>query len=150
MAIDLEKFDKLLELLRLGHTRKDAARLSGIHWETVKGWVKGAKEGNGYDEKMVQHLECSEANIVDDALRAVTKAAKDGQWKAAAFLLESKRPDDFGRREKPAAAPTALNISPALTSEQSKEKLFNMAMKLCLEDPKYKAKLIEQVRLLNA
>lgn len=145
MALENDKFDKFLDLLKLGHTRRDACRLSGIAWTTVKGWVRGDDE---YSARMRAHMEASESGIVHTALTQINKAAEGGQWKAAQWLLETKRPKDYGPKGNtatPVLPGRVIDVTPSLPDGVAKEKLFLLAMRLCDEDPVYRRRLLEWI-----
>ena len=97
--------EPLIEALRSGAYRIDACRAAGIHYNTLLAWEKrGESEGSGeYSGEYIEFLDAlrkAEAEAVIRNVEVVTKAAQDGDWRAAAWFLEHKYPDKWARVEK--------------------------------------------------
>tara|TARA_R110002020_G_scaffold135675_2_gene302969 strand:- start:5 stop:553 length:549 start_codon:yes stop_codon:yes gene_type:complete len=93
-----------------------AAQAAGIGESTLYKWISD-------DQGLREDLQRAESEALDHSLQVVRDAATAGDWKAAAWFLERKSPEDWGRnrRTKP-AAPTKeeqdeINDPPALTME---------------------------------
>lgn len=107
--------DRLVEALEAGNYRETAARLAGIGVSTLYSWLERG-EADREHERATEHLELveaiekAEADAEQRAISVIERAAvgyKDpdgkyhpGQWQAAAWRLERKFPDRWGRREK--------------------------------------------------
>lgn len=148
--ISKEKQDMVVDALRLGCYMKTAADYAGVEFTTVTRWIElGAKEDEGayrkFYEATKKAIGDSQRNALDSIKRAsdgvevtktktVTKQLKDGtkitektvekskliQWQAAAWILERRHPDDWGRRmradlnadDEPMARPTVVGFKP--------------------------------------
>ena len=82
---------KVCEAILLGCTYSIAASYAGIHESTLFAWLARGKEENGkiYKDfyRAVKHAESM--NAVRN-LASIAQAAKDGNWTAAAWLLERR------------------------------------------------------------
>lgn len=92
----------ILDLLKKGNFLSTACRASGITMRCLQYWRKGLRDGDKYCEqyrdfleKVEQAIACSEA----DYLSEVEKAAKSGQWQAAAWILERRFTGNWGRKD---------------------------------------------------
>ena len=90
--------DKIVNALRGGNYQETAAQFAGIDEATFYRWMeRGASEDEGiYCEfrKAVERAK-SQAEVRDIAL--IDKAAQNGSWQAAAWKLERKFPQKWGR-----------------------------------------------------
>lgn len=84
---------RILDALRIGATRKDASLAAGISQETFCQWM------NSFPE-FAEAVEKAESEDKLRMLAAITKASQEGSWQAAAWRLERKDPDNYGRRER--------------------------------------------------
>ncbi len=88
--------EKLIEALRSGAYRIDASRAAGIHYNTLMAWEKkGEDEQSGENVEFLDALRKAEAEAVITNVEVITRAAQDGDWKAAAWFLEHKYPDKW-------------------------------------------------------
>lgn len=87
-----EREARLLEALRAGNTRKDASLYAGIDLHTFARWMNNATFATA--------IEKAEADAVVRNVAQIAKAAQDGTWTAAAWWLERRRPEDYGRRDR--------------------------------------------------
>jgi len=95
------RMEKLIEALRSGNYRIDACRAAGIHYNTLLAWEKkGESESSGEYVEFLDALWRAEAEAVIKNVDVITKAAQDGDWRAAAWFLEHKYPDKWARVEK--------------------------------------------------
>lgn len=85
-----DRVDRLLASLRLGATHRIAAQCAGIGVSTMRDWLR--------DKPMfadaVREAEAYGAVLM---LERITTAANEGTWQAAAWLLERRYPDMYGR-----------------------------------------------------
>jgi hypothetical protein len=84
--------DALCRLLSAGATRRAACAQVGIHHDSFYAWL----ERDPTFSDAIQKAE-SDAELRFTAI--VAQAAADS-WQAAAWWLERRRPDDYGRRER--------------------------------------------------
>ena len=81
----------ILEALRTGATRAAACAVAGVTPRTLQRW-----QG---DETRQNTLAQAEAEAEVYMVGVIRKAAEAGSWKAAAYWLERRRPDEWGKRE---------------------------------------------------
>lgn len=93
---------KLLAALREGHTLTDAATFAGTSYHTVNTWLnQGAQAEEGTLAKdFYDQVELARAEAVGDCLKSIKKAAKKGAWQAAAWFLEKRVPEVYGKRSE--------------------------------------------------
>jgi hypothetical protein len=101
-----ERFEKLVNAAKEASFRKDQASHAGVSWSTYKNWLMvGRKVRDGKIER-----ECTEHEMTClDLLSAVEaaeykagtelvsliKTAAEGDWRAAAWYLERRFPEQF-------------------------------------------------------
>lgn len=103
--------DRIATLVRAGNFLGTAVRASGISMDTFKRWMDRVSEENLLqvtDKKEMKELEpfmflaeevvqaAAEAEI--NRVDLIDKAAKLGQWAAAAWWLERRLPERWGKR----------------------------------------------------
>lgn len=102
---------RIVEALKLGATRRLAADYAGIGESTLRLWL--SRTGPVYSSLLAAVKE-AEAKGSVGALAKIQKAATDGQWQAAAWLLERRHPEEFGRRQILQVAPVREPIAPVV------------------------------------
>lgn len=96
-----EVHERIVQHLRIGAFKTQAAAAAGISADTLDNWVL---RGNAGEEPYVQFALDVEQVIAEEVIRnlgAIAKAATtktDGDWRAAAWLLERKLPNLYGPR----------------------------------------------------
>lgn len=87
---------KICDALAIGATYKSAAQYAGISECTFHNWMKkGRKARYGRFHDFVQDVEEAKGRAKIGALASIAKAAKDGDWKAAKWLLERREPEGY-------------------------------------------------------
>lgn len=86
-----EREQAILNALRLGNTRRNAAAYAEVSHETFYRWLG--------DVTFRDAVEKAEADAEARFLGQIAKAAADGTWTAAAWWLERRRHEDYRRRE---------------------------------------------------
>jgi transposase len=81
---------RLVEGIRLGLTNKLAAQYAGIGESTFYLWMQQAREGDPSKLELLESLKKAEAQSAALALATIKRAAQDGTWTAAAWLLERR------------------------------------------------------------
>jgi hypothetical protein len=89
---------RLIEGIRLGMTNKLAAQYAGIAESTFYLWRDRARAGDAEYLELMESLKRAEAQSAAHALAVIKKAAQEGTWSAAAWLLERRHKY---RREAP-------------------------------------------------
>lgn len=84
---------RIYDALRLGATYKLAAQYACIDHATLYRWLEK-------DATFATKVKEAEGAATVGWLAKIEKAASDGNWQAAAWKLERRYPDDFGRRER--------------------------------------------------
>lgn len=86
-----ERVEKILQAIRLGATYKIACAYAGINPDTFYEWLKRHPE-------FADAVKQAEGVGAIGWLEKIERAANDGEWTAAAWKLERRYPDDYGRR----------------------------------------------------
>lgn len=85
-----ETQQKILKAIRLGVTYQLASAFGGVSYETFNEWRKTKPQFS-------DALREAEGEAAVALLAKIQKAATDGDWRAAAFLLERRYPHAYGR-----------------------------------------------------
>jgi len=91
---------KIVQALRVGNYIETAAAWAGIGRQTLFDWLRrGRGESSGMYHDFVK--DCEEALAASEVrdLGLIAQAAPS-QWQAAAWRLERRYPDKWGRRER--------------------------------------------------
>jgi hypothetical protein len=108
--------DKIVFALRAGNYQETAARYAGIDGATFYRWMsRGAEEETGIYSEFCEAVEKAKAEAEVRDVTLIDKAAKDGSWQAAAWKLERKFPNKWGRVNRteisgPDGAPVKVDI----------------------------------------
>jgi len=105
-----ETVEQLLAALRLGAPQSLAADYIGVGESTLRRWIAMGRDeqdrvddGEPADPAVAPHLalvlavDRARAEAALRALAQIRKAAQDGRWQAAGWLLERQFPEEFGR-----------------------------------------------------
>ncbi|HXT34763.1 MAG TPA: hypothetical protein VN837_04220 [Chloroflexota bacterium] len=85
-----ERAKRVLDAIGTGAARCHAAAYGGIDHNTLLNWE------HRYPEFKAQVLE-AEARAVVGTLAQIRKSASEGDWRAGAWLLERRYPEEYGR-----------------------------------------------------
>jgi len=83
---------RVVQAIKLGATYEMAAKAGGVTSRTLRAWMADAKR-NGETSpfhKLWQDINEADGASGINALACIQKAAKEGKWQAAAWLLERK------------------------------------------------------------
>ena len=90
---------RIIQALQLGASFKDAAEYGDICYKTFYRWFKKGKENqkSEYNEfyKLVSK---ARSNFNLKLLLRIEQAASEGNWRAAAWLLERRCRDEYGKK----------------------------------------------------
>ena len=89
----------IVKCLKDGNTRNDSALYAGISHTTFYNWLERGRQGEEPFLAFLEAVEKAEAQAVVSKV-AIIKEAAEETWQAAAWWLERKRPDDWGRRQR--------------------------------------------------
>ncbi len=83
--------EQAADAIRKGSTAELAARSIGVSRSTWFRWLKRGEEGNELAfRRFHRAVKRAEATCAVEALQVIHEAAEDGNWKAAAWLLERR------------------------------------------------------------
>ena len=85
--------ERIVRALLQGATYQLAASYGGIHYDTFNEWRKRYPEFS-------DAVKSAEAGAAVGWLEQIEQAAASGTWQAAAWKLERRYPEDWGRRER--------------------------------------------------
>jgi len=89
----------IVTAIKVGTPFVHAAHAAGISYDTFRKWiVRGMDEESGPFKKFFNDVKKAEGEFVLNNLAIIQKAAMDGAWQAAAWKLERRYPQDFGRK----------------------------------------------------
>lgn len=88
-----ERLDIIYKAVSQGMTIKSACSLAGITQTTFYDWVTNKPEFTALIKK-------AESEMKERALKVINQAAQNGQWQAAAWLLERREPNEYGRQDR--------------------------------------------------
>lgn len=94
--LDRAALNRAVQLKKGGANNKDIAAALGIHERTFYKWINDPKSEN--QRQLGQELKRAEADYKNALLAIIAKSAKERDWKAAAWLLERKYPQEYSRR----------------------------------------------------
>lgn len=100
-SLNPETHHKIVMYIKAGGYIETAAVAAGVHKTTLYDWLKKAtKEKEGPYRAFADDVDkaLAESEMMD--VGRISKAAQDGVWQAAAWRLERKHPERWGRREK--------------------------------------------------
>lgn len=97
--INQDVINRILALVRVGNYVETAASAAGISKETLYAWLRlGATQQTGLAREFSDALVKAAGEAEAIALTRVASAAGE-HWQAAAWMLERKHPDRWGRRD---------------------------------------------------
>ena len=95
---DERLIERAVRLKKGGANNIDIARAVGVAESTFYRWY--STPGSDLEREFSESLKKAEADYKNALLGIIAKASQDRDWKAAAWLLERKYPDEYGRRER--------------------------------------------------
>ena len=105
-----EKGELIVKALGAGTSRKAAAAIAGVTFQTFKNWLARAEDEGGEMEEWATAVIAAEGDVETRMSRVVVDAAAaEGEWKAAAWWLE-RRSEAFKPKSKIEAEVT--DVSP--------------------------------------
>lgn len=87
-----ERQARLCQAIELGATYVHACNYAGISYETFRRWQR---ENPAFHDA----IKMAEGKATVGWLSQIEKAASEGNWTAAAWKLERRYPNDYGRRD---------------------------------------------------
>lgn len=97
------RHDTIVEAIRKGNSKANSFRLAGISVDTGTEWLKYGRERAEeypYYAQLYEDVEQALAEYESSRVSLVTTAADTGTWQAAAWWLERRNPDEWGRHDR--------------------------------------------------
>lgn len=88
---------RLAELLKAGNYMETACAIVGIKKQIVYRWMHAGERGNPKYKPFSDAIKKAEAEGEALLLNVINRAAADGNWYAAAWRLERKSPERWGK-----------------------------------------------------
>jgi len=95
-----ETQDTICQALAAGTPLKYAAVYAGVGISTVHNWVARADGDGGIYAEFRDAIRRAQARSVTRLVAQIATAAQGGDWRAAAWLLERRAPEEFVAPEK--------------------------------------------------
>ena len=96
--LDKDGVMRAVQLKKGGAANKDIAAALGVCPQTFSRWINQPKTEN--QRELCEELKRADAESKNALLAIIAKAAKETDWKAAAFLLERKYPAEYARQDR--------------------------------------------------
>jgi hypothetical protein len=94
---------QIVKAIRAGATYKDAAESAGVAYITFNGWMQRGERGHKSDQLYVEFSNAvtkAQADVKIGFTAVLTKAAQDGDWRAALEYLRRRDPDNWSDRRQ--------------------------------------------------
>lgn len=90
--------DRVIQAIKMGNYQETAAAYAGISQSTFYHWMdRGRNEPGSIYSEFLEAVEKAKADSEVRDVALIEKAATDGSWQAAAWKLERKFPQKWGR-----------------------------------------------------
>lgn len=123
-----QKEKVLLGAIQRGLPYKQASALAGISYMTFNRWREKGSEPDAPCEfsDFCDRLAAAEAKAADALCRVISKAGRTRDWRAAAWMLERRCPDEWGRRESLPPPPEPPPEMKPRTAQEEEEMLASI------------------------
>ena len=99
--LDTTTQQKFLDAVREGLPYSTACALAGIAETTLHNWrLKGEQDPDSPYFEFLRSVKEAEAEAEAANVKRIRSAADNGQWQAAAWILERRHPDKWGRTDR--------------------------------------------------
>ena len=91
------------KLIEAGNYQKHVAQALGVDESTWYRWLREGEQSedeNDLKYKFYQSIKKAEAKAVARNVALIQRAAQDGNWQAAAWWLERRFPEEWGKKDK--------------------------------------------------
>lgn len=100
-----EKIDIICAVLSTHGVIAAASRAAGIYWQTLAAWLKRGEKDDAAGVKskfavLYRRVQDCNAEFEAKCVARIDAAAKAGDWKADAFLLERRFPERWGKKDR--------------------------------------------------
>lgn len=86
-----ETVELIVQALKLGATERLACEYANISQETYYNWKRNKAE-------FLEKVKTAQGQAAVVLLARIQQEAREGSWQAAAWLLERRYPDEYGRK----------------------------------------------------
>ena len=91
--------EKLIQAIEIGVSYIHACAYAGIHYDTFNRWRnRGEEETKGQYHDFYVAIKEAEGRGVAKSFAKIQTAASEGAWQAAAWILERRYPELYGRK----------------------------------------------------
>ncbi len=104
-----ETTKKLTDAIRQGATYEHACNYAGIHYGTFCEWRTLGESGRKVYSEFSDAIKKAEGDATIKWLAIIDRSATGGNWQAAAWKLERRYPEDYGRPESRATKATTAD-----------------------------------------
>ena len=99
--LNKELIEKAYKLVAAGNYHKDVYPILGVDESTWYRWLSdGEKAKSGIKREFYETIKKAEKDAIARNVALIQQAAKEGNWQAAAWWLERKYFEDWGRKDK--------------------------------------------------
>lgn len=92
---------RIVEVIAAGNYLETAAAHAGINKQTLHKWLSwGERQGRGLYKQFAEAVRKAQADSETRDVLLISKAAQEGAWQAAAWMLERKHPARWARRDR--------------------------------------------------
>ncbi len=106
MKFSQARVEAILTSLQNGNTRRAAATAAGVSPRTLQRWLKrGREQRRGKFVELTRMVEMAECEAERAMVESIVEAAMKGDWRAAAWWLERRLPQEYGKQQRLAVTP---------------------------------------------
>lgn len=130
-----ELIDTIAQAIRVGAYVETAVALAGVSKDSFYRWLRQAEsdEANEVTVKLSDAVKKALAESEKRDLDVIDRAAQQGEWTAAAWRLERKFPNKWGRQSKVQLEHTGLEGGPieiqSMTEEEAEARIEKLLQK---------------------
>lgn len=122
--LDQDASDRICTAIKGGNYIETAAAVAGIHKDTLYTWLKrGRNEDEGMFRDFVDAVDEALAVAEKNALKVIEDASAD-HWQAAAWRLERRFPERWGRKRLEITFPKSFDPGKLSDDELQQVKLL--------------------------
>lgn len=120
-----ERVERIISAIRMGATQRLAASYAGVTEDTIIAWRKRHPD-------FLDAFKVAEGEASVGWLKVIENAANEGTWQAAAWKLERRYPDEYGRQSVSVTGanggPVNVNVNLDAAREQIAERMARVAI----------------------
>lgn len=91
---------QIAKIVAMGATIPHACAACNVSWNTAKAWMTPEMSSREPYASFVEAMDLAKGRWAAGAAVEITKAGKEGEWKALAWMLERRNPTEFGATSK--------------------------------------------------